>query len=332
MKAFYLLGIGIGAAMMVAACDSASSNTLDNGTSGTTTKKPVTSGDDDDDSTTTTPAGVSSANANANPSAPPATNSPSGLAFFTASVNPIIQSKCAGCHGSAGPGPNWMTPGDANATYKQLFSQGFVVTQSIITTQPAHGGSTTNTLSSTEDATFNQWVSMELAGGGSQATPNVLAQLGDCFDPTLFNNMKMANWVTTRRTNNNNTNNVTPWNENADNCTGCDNAQCNTCHSADAATGFVNAVGNNLFPTDYTLTTTKTTPYISKFFGVDPTGKPVASDGIKKKSDATMLTKAYSHPMFTLTTAQQTALDAFVQDVITKYNAKTCGQGTTTQQ
>ena len=33
-----------------------------------------------------------------------------------------------------------MTPGDANATYTQLFSQGFVVNNSIIVTQQAHGG------------------------------------------------------------------------------------------------------------------------------------------------------------------------------------------------
>jgi hypothetical protein len=30
--------------------------------------------------------------------------------------------------------------------------------------------------------------------------------------------------------------------------------------------------------------------------------------------------------MYTLTTNQQTALDAFVNDVITKFNAGTCGQ------
>ena len=52
----------------------------------------------------------------------------------------------------------------------------------------------------------------------------------------------------------------------------------------------------------------------------------MASDGIKKKSDATKLDKAYTHPMFTLTTAQQTALDAFVTDVVTKFNAGTCGK------
>ena len=171
---------------------------------------------------------------------------------------------------------------------------------------------------------------METAGGGTKATPNGSREaLAPCFDQTLFNNMKMGNWATTQRTNNNNTNNVTPWNENANQCTGCNNAPCSTCHSADAATGFVNAEGDNLEPTGYTFQTTQTQPYITKFFGVDPTGLPIASDAIKKKSDATKLGKAYSHPMFTLTTAQQTALDAFVTDVITKYTAKTCGQSTT---
>src|SRR5262249_39486521 len=127
-----------------------------------------------------------------------------------------------------------------------------------------------------------------------------------------------------------NVNNITPWNENANNCTGCDQAQCNTCHSADAATNFNDAVGNNILPADTTFNNTKLTnpAYITKYFGVSPDGKPIASDGIKKKSDATMKDKAYTHPMFTLTANQQTALNAFVADVITKYTAGTCGQPT----
>jgi hypothetical protein len=169
---------------------------------------------------------------------------------------------------------------------------------------------------------------MEIADGGNEAPPNILAKLGSCFDRAKFDAMQLGQWRTTRRTNDNNTNNVTPWNENANNCTGCDNAPCTTCHSADAATHFKNAVGNNLLPLDSTFEETKlTTPaYITKYFGVSPDGKAVASDAIKKKSDATKKDRAYTHPMYALTPNQEAALNAFVSDVVTKYNAGTCGK------
>jgi hypothetical protein len=169
---------------------------------------------------------------------------------------------------------------------------------------------------------------MELAGGGASAPPNVLGKLGSCFDRTKFDAMNMGQWRTTQRTANNNTNNITPWNENANQCTGCNNDPCSTCHSADPATNFSNAVGDTLLPPDTTfLNTQMTNPaYITKFFGVSPTGVPVASNGIKAKSDSTKLSHAYSHPMFTLSPTDLASIDAFVQDVITKYTAGTCGK------
>jgi hypothetical protein len=260
-------------------------------------------------------------------SGPLATNSAEGKAFYVASVHPILAATCGTCHSSAGPGPNWLNPADANASYGMLFSQGYVVQNSRLTTKGTHDGSTTNALNAAQIGTFNSWVTMELKDGGQSTTPAVLQKLGACFDQTLFNAMQMAQWKTTQRTNNNNTNKITPWNENANNCTGCNNTPCSACHSDDAATNFNDAEGNTILPAGTTFANTKlTTPaYITKFFGVSPDGKPIPSDGIKKKSDATMLGKAYSHPMFSLTTAQQTAVDAFVAGAIAKYNAGTCG-------
>lgn len=338
MKVLHLLGIGIAAALTVAACDNGSTGALQPGG----TDHHSTPGDDDDDDTAagssgkTTSGGTTPGDTTGTtgPNAPVPTNSPDGLAFYKASVHPTLASKCAACHGTAGPGPNWLTAADANATYKQLFSQGYVITSSRITVKGTHDGSTTNALSTTEIATYNQWVGMETAGGGAKATVNVLATLGACFDQTKFNAMQMGNWRTTQRTGNNNTNQVTPWNENANNCTGCNNAPCSTCHSSDPATNFVNAEGSNLLPPGTTFSESKSTApaYISKYFGISPDGKPVASDGIKKKSDATKLAKAYSHPMFTLNTQQQAALDAFVTDTIAKYTSTNgaCAATTTT--
>jgi hypothetical protein len=257
-----------------------------------------------------------------------ATNSPAGKDFYKAQVHPFLASTCGPCHDTAGPGPNWLTPADPEKSYLQLFSQGYVVNQSRITVKGTHDGSTTNALNATQIGLYNQWVGMELKDGATKSTPQVLEKLGACFDQTKFDAMQMGQWKTTPRNGNNNTNNINPWNENQNNCTGCNNTPCSACHSDDAATNFNDAEGNNILPAGTTFANTKLTQpaYITKFFGVSPDGKAIASDGIKKKSDATMLSHAYSHPMFTLTAQQQAAVDAFVQDAITKFTAGTCGQ------
>jgi hypothetical protein len=325
MRARYLLGLALATAMAVAACGEDTDQLLDGieGESGSIARKPgkaaaapAVSGPNG-----TTPSSSS-------PSGPVATNSPEGKAFFKASVHPFMAQACGTCHDVAGPGPNWLTVADAEKSYAQLFSQGYVIAQSRVTTKPAHGGVTTNALSGVQVATYNQWVGMELKDGGAKAPPQILEKLGTCFDRAKFDAMQMGQWRTTQRTANNNTNAINPWNENANNCTGCNNAPCSTCHSADPATNFNNAVGSPLLPPETTFENTKLTApaYISKFFGVSPDGKPVASDGIKKKSDATKKDKAYTHPMYTLNANQQTALDAFVTDAITKFAAGTCGK------
>jgi hypothetical protein len=88
----------------------------------------------------------------------------------------------------------------------------------------------------------------------------------------------------------------------------------------------INAYGNNNFQPDYTFQQSKlSTPnYIQHYFGTDATGNPIASLGVQNKSDATAKGVAYSHPYFTLTTAQITAIQAFTDDAIAKYKAGTC--------
>ncbi len=331
MKARYLLGLALAAATAVAACGGGSTNTLTDGTRGDDdngSRLPSKDGDDDDTTPggNTTPGGETTPGET--PSGPVPTNSPAGKEFYKANVHPFMAQKCGACHGTAGPGPAWLTSADAEKSYAQLFQVGYVVQQSRIILKPAHGGVTNNVLSTAEVQKYNEWVSMELKDGGTKAPPNVLEKLGSCFDRQLFDAMNLGQWRTTRRTNNNNTNNVTPWNENANNCTGCDNAPCTTCHSADAATNYKNSVGNPILPADSTFEETKLTnpAYITKYFGVSPEGKPIASDALRKKMEATKKDRAYTHPMYNLNANQQAALDAFVNDVITKYNAGTCGQ------
>ena len=329
MKLTHLLSIALASGVLVAACSTNSTGSLSNGSKGNSRLNATDSDDDDDDDTTPSTPSTKNVTPDAADKDTPVNAVPlsaAGKDYYIKNVHPTLANKCGACHGPSGPGPNWFTAADAEKSYAQLFQQGYVVTGSRITVKGAHGGVTTNVLTAAEIGTYNTWVSMETTGAGAKATVNVLGELGKCFDQTLFNNMKMDTWQTTRRTDNNNTNDITPWNENANNCTGCNNAPCSTCHSADAATNFVNAVGSPIFPKDYTFKESqKTAPaYISKYFGVGPDGKPVASNGIQKKSDATMKDKAYSHPMFKLNAQQKTALDAFVSDVVTKYNAGTC--------
>jgi hypothetical protein len=334
MKVRYLLAIAIVTATAVAACNGDSTETLSNGQGGEGESNGNSSIPADTNNgggaTTNTPGTGTTPGAPATPEAqptpPPPTNSAKGLAFYVANVHPFMASQCGTCHAATGPGPAYLTPTDANKSYTQLFQVGYVVRQSRIILKGVHGGATANTLTATQVGTYNQWVETELADGGQQAPPNVLAKLGGCFSRQLFDGMQMGNWRTTQRTANNNTNQVQNWNENADRCTGCDNSPCSTCHSADPATNYSNAVGNNLLPAETTFNNTKMTApaYITKFFGVSPDGKPVASDGLKKKSDATKKDRAYSHPMFGLNTTQLNAINAFVNDAITKYNAGTC--------
>jgi hypothetical protein len=251
------------------------------------------------------------------PSGPVATNSPAGKEFYKKNVHPTLAQKCGSCHGSAGPGPAWLTAADSEKSYAQLFQVGYVVKESRIVQKAAHGGSTTNVLATAEAKTYEEWVAMELKDGGKEAPPKVLEKLGSCFDRQKFDAMQMGQWRTTPRRN-----------ENPNNCTGCRLDPCSTCHSADPATNYKNAVGSPLLPADSTFEESKLTnpAYITKYFGVSPDGKPIASDAIKKKSEATQKDKPYSHPMFTLKSEHQAALDAFVSDVITKFNAGSCGK------
>ena len=131
---------------------------------------------------------------------------------------------------------------------------------------------------------------------------------------------------TIRRQNGNNPQNL---NENANNCTGCDNAPCRTCHSADDVTGFVMAIGNPILPADYTFEQTKllNPAYIRQYVSTTPTGEPQFNPGLQTKSINTVeKAKAYSHPMYKLTPAMQDAIKAFVDDAITKQKAGTCGK------
>jgi MYXO-CTERM domain-containing protein len=155
------------------------------------------------------------------------------------------------------------------------------------------------------------------------AAASELEKLGAYFDRKKFDAMDMGKWATKLRTAGNNTNKVENWNEDVNNCIGCDKTQCTLCHAV-GNDKYMNAVGSLILPKDATFKTSKTEPFIEQYFKLGADGRPVASNGIKNKSNATKKGEANSHPLVLLTAKQQKAVDAFVADVLKKYNADPC--------
>lgn len=240
-------------------------------------------------------------------------------AYFVANVHPTLISTCGGCH-QTGPGPAWLSP-DAEISYKMMFQLGYVSLQSRILLKGPH--QTTQGLNADQSQKFTTWVQMETASGATAGTASTLSKIGACFDRTKFDAMGLGKLRTTQRTNDNNVNKVAPWNENANNCTGCNQTACRNCHSGDDATLFVNAEGNPNLSSSFTFDHSKETnpAYVTKYFGVSPTGEPIASNAIKIKSEATSKDKAYTHPYFIVSEQQQAKIDDFVNSAIAKYKA-----------
>jgi hypothetical protein len=283
------------------------------------------------------PAGASGADTASSPSgdAPSgagaaATNSTSGKAYFTANVFPVLAAKCAACHEAGGAGnPTWLVKTDAARTYENIYANGWVLPAgSRILEKGVHAGGAAPALTEPERATVLTWIATEAKDGGNRSQVSVLEKLGGCLDPQLFAQIGLEKLQTSRRTEGNNTNAVTPWNENANTCTGCNAAPCRTCHSLDDATGFVMALGNPNVPASTTFEETKKIlpPYLQKYVATGPDGTPVPSGGLGKKSDATRRDRAYTHPMFTIPADVQTRIDAFVNAALAKYAAGQCGK------
>jgi len=243
------------------------------------------------------------------PASGPGSTQSAAHAYFVNSVYPTL-ANCAACHSTGASGAPKMMETDATTTYQELDARGLIVNNSLLLTKGTHAAGAAPALSTQQQQVITQWLSMEAGERQGQAAPvNVLEKLGGCLSETLFNGIGLQNLRTIKRTN-----------ENANNCTGCNNAPCRVCHTA-GDNGFYMALGSNI--DNGTFAATKTPQYIIKYFGLNGV-EPVASNAIETKSEATQTGAPYTHPMFKLTDAQKTALDAFVNDAITKYKAGTC--------
>ena len=114
-------------------------------------------------------------------------------------------------------------------------------------------------------------------------------------------------------------------NENGNPCTGCNNTQCASCHLSGEAN--VEISSGRTAENTQMIAFYKSSETISGFIGISGTTL-VASNSFKTKSDATVADKRAvtvpKHPQFVLDAARQAAIDAFAQDIITKFNVGQC--------
>jgi hypothetical protein len=246
------------------------------------------------------------------PAPTPGVANGSAKKFFFDVVHPALAASCGSCHGQAGPGPAWFFNADMERTYTTMENLGYIATTSRIVTKGVHSAGSAPALTADQLTKFNTWVGQEMAARGNKAPVNIKEKLGQCFDKTKFDAIGLQNLRTTRRQN-----------ENANNCTGCNNAPCMTCHSADPATGVIIAYGNANLPATYTFDMAKEQPFMDLFIGTNGTDI-LGSKKLQLKADATKLDKPYTHPMYSVPAAMQTAIDAFAADVQTKYKAGQC--------
>jgi hypothetical protein len=221
---------------------------------------------------------------------------------------------CRTCHesGASGAPKSMMT--DAPLNYTSFDTRGYIkpAADSLLLNH-RHAGAGIE-LDGTQIGSVRAWLDLEAKERVGQAAPaNILATIGACMTKAKFDAIGFQNLRTTRR-----------GNENANNCIGCDNAPCRTCHAGGDG-GFYMAAGSNI--DNQTFPMTQTEKFIGKFIGTNGI-TPAASNVIMTKATAVKTAPPYSHPLFTINTQMQTAIDAFVADAITKYNNKTCGTGT----
>jgi hypothetical protein len=246
---------------------------------------------------------------------PPGVTTPDAKTFFIMSVYPSLEGTCGGCHNGAGTNgaPGYLGT-DANTAYTAVEGRGYIAQTSMLLQKGQHEGPA---LSSQQVTLINQWIQMEIMARGNNTPTNMFAKLGNCIDPTLFDAVGLKNLRTTPRTN-----------ENPDRCTGCNNEPCQVCHES-GEYGMHSNFGQLGTQTITALQGNGTAPQgmylIEKY--ITTNGTTLApSTAIMDKSTATQAGPAYSHPMFTVSATMQTAIQAFANDIITKYNNKTCGQ------
>jgi cytochrome c553 len=255
------------------------------------------------------------------PDAGPGSTSSAAHEFFNATVYPEIASTCGSCHASGANGAPTMMAPPADNTYSSLDGLGLIVSNSLLLTKGTHDNGAAPALTTQESTDITTWLGMEATErAGSAAPTNILAEIAQCASSTEFEAIGFGKLRTVPRPT-----------ENADKCSGCNNAMCASCHDG-GEQGFFMAEGSNIEPAGTTFQQTfgpasvapQSMTYIIQYFGLNGT-TPVPSNALMLKQTAVATGPAYSHPMFTMSATMQTALTTFVNDAITGYTNKTCG-------
>jgi len=251
------------------------------------------------------------------PDAGPGSTASPAHVYFDTQVFPTDLAPCQACHSSGVHGaPKMMVP-PADSAYAELDALGLIQTNSLLLTKGSHDSGKAPVLDSTQSGHISTWLQMEATERAAAGTPttSVLAAVAACASPSEFSAIPWKTLITQPR----NT-------ENPNKCTGCNQALCASCHES-GEYGFYMAEGTALQSPGATFNATfvgnESSTYIIKYFGLNGT-TPVASNAIMLKQQAVAVGPAYSHPMFTMPSAMQTALDTFVTNTITNYTNKTC--------
>ncbi len=302
MKNLVLAGT-IGAAAILAACSSGPDYSALEGSeiSAAEPVKPATPARTSTPSPIPTPLPI--------PTSGPGSNGSPARQFFIAQVHPSLSPTCASCHSAGLNGAPVILQGDAATSYQTLDVRAMIQPNSILKTRGLHVGPA---LTAPQLTLVQQWLDLEAKERVGQAAPvNILEKIGDCLDEALFNVIKFEELRTQPGEN-----------EDADQCTGCKNAQCNVCHTAGDG-NFYMGLGSGLDKA--TFVQTKQARFVSKYIGINGT-TPVPSNALKLKSDSTVLDPMHYHPMFKLSGEMQKGIDDFAKAAIFAYQAGTCGK------
>lgn len=248
------------------------------------------------------------------PSTGPGSAGSAAHKLFVETVHPKLAS-CGACHASGAQGAPKFIQTVADEAYLAMDARGLIKTDTLLLTKGPHAAGAAPALTSDQRSAIEGWLAREATERVGQASPvNLLQVAATCGDPAKFPTQALTTWLTTRRQN-----------ENGNQCTGCNNTQCASCHLSGEANVAISSgrTTDNQAMIDFY----KSPDSISRFIGIDGT-KLVASNAFKTKADATVADvrpiSVPKHPQFIMTPAKQTAIDAYVQDIVTKFNAGTC--------
>ena len=249
------------------------------------------------------------------PDAGPGSTASAARAYFLGTAYPKLSSTCGSCHTSGAQGAPKFLDANPEAAYVALDGRALIVADSLLLNKGPHAGGGAPALAGDALTVTQTWLTME--AGERQGKPgptNILQVAADCADSAKFPTTTMTQLVTTRRQN-----------ENANNCIGCSNTQCASCHLAEEANTMVSD-GRTQSNTEM-LAFYKTAVGVTRFVGIDGV-KLTASNVWKTKSEATVADQRAStipkHPQFLLDATRLAAIDAYAQDIVTKFNAGQC--------